>query len=148
MSQNTLLASRLDALTPVADTFCAVGSVSLAGRGHFQDDICLVGDSAQVIAPFCGDGMAMALLSGGMAAQLASQFVNGEISRTTFMQRYIKEWKWRFGLRIAIGQTLQSLILSPVVASVMLSVVNRFPATGNWLVVHTRSTSKVLQPDF
>jgi flavin-dependent dehydrogenase len=136
--RNSFLKERLARLQPVEGTFCAVAGVSLARKGTFADDVCLVGDAAQMIAPFCGDGMGMALRASSIATPLCSLFLAGEISRRAFLQKYTNQWNEEFGMRIKLGQALQTVAMWPHGADIALCLVGLAPAAGDWLIRHTR----------
>lgn len=77
------LAERLDAATPLLPAPLAIAHIPY---GHLQqpveDSLWRIGDQAAVIPSFCGDGMAIALHSGALAAQ---QFLRGA-SPATFQR--------------------------------------------------------------
>ncbi len=141
LTKNLALSKRLAGLTPVEGTLCAIGGVSLASKGRFLNDISLIGDSSQMIAPFCGDGMGMALRSSEVAAPLCAAFLDGTLTREQFVAAYSENWKHEFGQRIALGKILQQAALSTCSANVALSVLTYAPKAVDWLLTHTRGSA-------
>lgn len=137
LPQNPALAHRLKNLAPV-DKFTGVSHVVLGAKGTFAGDICLAGDSAGMIAPLCGDGMAMALRSGEIAAGAAGDFLCGRSDRKRYQATYTRAWNREFATRLAIGNLAHPAAISPPVAQLSLATLRLFPALGAWLIKKTR----------
>jgi menaquinone-9 beta-reductase len=135
--RNLWLKERMAGLTEIPDTLCAIGKINLSHKGNFNADICMVGDSAQMIAPFCGDGMEMALLSGELVARPCWEFLQSG-SRRSFMRSYTAIWKKTFASRLLIGRLLHSTVMSSVVSRLAMSVFRYLPKAVTWMVNHTR----------
>jgi flavin-dependent dehydrogenase len=69
-----------------------------------------VGDAAGTIAPTCGDGLAMALTSGIMAAEHA---IRGE------WQAFRRAWRARYRSRLRWGNLAHTLALRPALANLL-----------------------------
>ena len=111
------LAKRLAAAIPLLPTPLAIAHIPY---GHMQqpveDSLWRVGDQAAVIPSFCGDGMAIALHSGALAAQ---QFLRGA-SPQTFQHLLRTQLKTRLlyatglsRLLVAFPQAAQMIRLFP-----------------------------------
>lgn len=59
------------------------------------DGIMLVGDSARMIDPLTGGGIANACVSGKLAGEIAAEAVRGNDSSAKFLQKYEKAWRAR-----------------------------------------------------
>jgi flavin-dependent dehydrogenase len=103
----------------------------------------MVGDTAAMIAPLCGDGMSMALRAAEIAAPLADRFLAGEIDFDALRRRYELEWRREFRTRLAVGRLLQTGLFRPKVARFGLAALNRLPALGRVLIQLTRDTARV-----
>jgi len=57
LGQNPALARRFEAMERVSDKFIAVSQITFVPKGAFAGDVCMIGDTAGMIAPMCGDGM-------------------------------------------------------------------------------------------
>ncbi len=137
LRRNDALAARLDAMTRVTD-FCAVSQVSLARKTPFAGDVCMIGDTAGMIAPMCGDGMAMALQSAALAAPLASDLLAGRLAPAAFRRRYADAWQRHFALRLRLGRWLHHRSLKPHAVAAVVRALRWVPPVGRWLIRATR----------
>lgn len=138
LKRNPVLERRLRALHRVSDTFEAVGQVSLARKSLFSRGVCMVGDTAGMIAPFCGDGMAMALRSAALAAEPASDYLNGRSSAESFRAQYTEAWERAFRTRMQLGRWVHRASLRPMAASLAVHACRLAPGLGRWLMRKTR----------
>ena len=134
---NVALARRLDRLERVHD-FLAVGELSFRPKGHFASDVCMIGDAAGMIAPLCGDGMAMALATGEIVAPLIYEFLSGFSTASEFRNRYVHLWNRQFRRRMAVGRHLQDALLSPRMSRLGIRVFAAVPALAQVVVRATR----------
>ena len=69
----------------------------------------MAGDSAGLITPLCGNGMAMAIHGAKLVSDLSRQFLHGQLSRSELERQYQHGWSARFGKRLWVGRTVQKL---------------------------------------
>ncbi|MFM7599950.1 MAG: NAD(P)/FAD-dependent oxidoreductase, partial [Pseudanabaena sp.] len=72
LAKNPVLADRFRQMQRVSPSLQGLSQISFALKGNFYNDICMIGDTAGMITPLCGDGMAMALRSAEIAVPLVS----------------------------------------------------------------------------
>jgi flavin-dependent dehydrogenase len=101
----------------------------------------MIGDTAGMIAPLCGDGMSMAMHSAMIAAEMASHYLNGHINANEFQQKYSKQWRKEYGPRLAIGRILQQVSQSKKLTSIAILTCTRIPKLSQKLVEITRGQS-------
>lgn len=138
LRQNPLLDERLSGAERVTDSFYAVSQVSLDPKSAFAHDVCMIGDTAGMIAPLCGDGMAMALSSAELAAPFVDEVLRGERSAESFRQGYSRAWNDTFGRRMRLGRLAHAAAMRPSVAATVVGALRLAPAAGRWLVRNTR----------
>ena len=95
---------------------------------------------AGVIAPFFGDGQAMALRSAVLLARLILQFP-AQPAGDDFLslgRRWDRIWQREFALRMRLGRWLQPLLMRRATAEAAIRVVESFPSLGRVLVRATR----------
>ncbi len=126
--------ARMHAVTP----FVSVGGLDFAPKGPWAGDVCLIGDTAALIAPLCGDGMAMALQSGLLAARHTMGWLEGRLDHAAFRRGYARAWSEAFRGRVLLGQALHAGFTRPAVADRLLPLLARLPAVTGWLVRKTR----------
>ena len=139
--QNPTLAGRFQAMERVTDKFIAVSQITFIQKGVFAGDVCMIGDTAGMIAPMCGDGMAMALRSAELEVPLSSAFLDGTMTAGHFRERYAQAWRREFGLRMRLGRWMHHAYCRPAVSRLGVGAVRRLPGLGRWLIRKTRGTA-------
>ena len=86
-----------------------INEVSFATKGPVEDHILMCGDAAGMIAPLCGNGMAMAIRSAIMLSNLLIEASHAGWSREHIERIYAQRWNREFRKRLAIGRTIQKL---------------------------------------
>ena len=141
---NDILRRRFQALEKVSDSFTAISQISFAQKGTFEAGVCMVGDTVGMIAPLCGDGMAMALRSAELAAPLLSAYLKAELDAGSLMQRYRQAWDREFRMRMRLGRIAHYGFSVPFVARTAIRAFNVLPILGEWLIRGTRGTPEPL----
>jgi flavin-dependent dehydrogenase len=103
----------------------------------------MIGDTAGMIAPLCGDGMSMAMHSAMIAAKLVGEFLENKISSNRFKSDYESKWRKTFSVRLAIGRALQQISLSPGLSTLAIRTCSAVPALSRTLIQATRGKSDV-----
>ncbi|MFP4227533.1 MAG: NAD(P)/FAD-dependent oxidoreductase [Salinivenus sp.] len=138
LRQNPALDDRLQRLTRVSDRFEAVSQVPLMPKSRFVNDICMVGDAAGMIAPLCGDGMAMALQAADLATPLVSDFITDRHSAASFRRTYDRRWQRTFGTRMRLGRWVHTAAFRPGAAAALVRACRWLPPVARWLIRSTR----------
>lgn len=140
--QNPLLRDRLSQLTCDPTIRHRLSQISFALKGNFDGDICMIGDTAGMITPLCGDGMAMALRTAEIAVPLVGRYLEGRLSPDRFKQQYRQTWQREFQRRLQLGRLIHSGFIRPQVAQASVSLCRTFPVLGHWLIRNTRGTAR------
>ncbi|MCK6548841.1 hypothetical protein L6R52_23555, partial [Myxococcota bacterium] len=133
------LARRLEALRATDDPPLAVaqaeGATERASRG-----ILFVGDAAGSIAPFAGDGQAMALESARRLSELVVDAPRtlGPADRARLAARWERTWRFHFGARAHTARVLEPLLLRAARTDTALRVIGRVPGLAPALARLTR----------
>ncbi len=90
-----------------------INEISFAPKPAIENHILMVGDSAGLITPLCGNGMAMAIHGAKLVSELSSSFLRGTLSRVELEQHYRRGWSAQFGQRLWVGRTVQKLFGRP-----------------------------------
>lgn len=91
------------------DTPEVINEISFARKEPVFNHILMPGDSAGMIAPLCGNGMAMAIHGAKISSELASDYLQGKINRTEMEYMYTSKWNHQFAKRLWIGRNIQKL---------------------------------------
>ncbi len=138
LTNNPLLAERLHSLSFAWDSFVSVSQISFQRKEVFSGDVCMVGDTAGMIAPACGDGMAMALRSAELAAPLLDAFLHGRLAVDALKSSYQRAWAHEFRLRLLLGKVIQWGYVRPPIARAAVELFHVFPVAASWMVKHSR----------
>ena len=141
--QNPQLGAWLAQSTPLMPEWLSIGQVPFVPKTLLEGDVLMAGDAAGMIAPLAGDGMAMALHSGKLAAESLALFLEGRQDAETVKGLFSRRWRRTFGRRMQLGRALQAIMLRPALLTPGLRLLNLLPALGNLLLVQTRDLSLV-----
>lgn len=134
---NPHLAARLSQGTRCTD-FCAVSQVTLDTKGPLHQDVCMVGDTAAMIAPLCGDGMAMALHAADLLAPPLHAFLSGRAAPATLRTQYATRWHDAFDRRLQWGRLVHGIAFRPGVAQAVTKALRLLPPLHRWMFRQTR----------
>ncbi len=138
LAKNPVLADRFRQMQRVSLSLQGLSQISFALKENFYNDICMIGDTAGMITPLCGDGMAMALRSAEIAVPFVSQFLENQITAIVFKQQYAIAWRKEFQTRLQLGRIMHNCFVQPQLANVGVSLCQMAPALGNWIIGATR----------
>ncbi len=133
-----MLGAWLRQAVPVEDDWLSISQIPFMTKGAVQDDILFAGDSAGMIAPLAGDGMAMALHSGALAARSVERWLRGDVTGEAMLRDYARTWRRTFAMRLRLGRVLQAVMLRPALLTPGLRLMNTLPILGDFIVHQTR----------
>ncbi|MBG44122.1 MAG: FAD-dependent oxidoreductase [Aequorivita sp.] len=129
LSKNPLLDEFFKNARPYFDKPLTISQISFQEKKPVENHIFMVGDSAGLIHPLCGNGMAMAIRSAqifsGMFIQL---FQKGDYDRTAMEQQYANQWHNEFDERLKAGKFIQRVLLNPNLSKAGFAMVKKFPS--------------------
>ncbi|RWX00387.1 NAD(P)/FAD-dependent oxidoreductase [Flavobacterium cerinum] len=114
--------------TMVFDKPLTISQICFDEKTIVENHILMIGDTAGLIHPLCGNGMAMAIHSAKIASELVVNFNKGIItSRKELEKKYIKEWNRNFGKRMHTGKLLAKALQRPAISRVLFSFIFLWP---------------------
>ncbi|WP_422859971.1 NAD(P)/FAD-dependent oxidoreductase [Flagellimonas sp. S174] len=124
LAKNPILDHFFESATPVFEKPLSIAQVSFDKKKLIENHVLMCGDTAGLIHPLCGNGMAMAIHSAKMAAQCVDMYLEKEeFTREAMEKAYKKVWTEEFQKRLRLGRMLQSLMLHTNWFDFMLSTV-------------------------
>lgn len=106
----------------------SIAQVSFSKKTAVKDHILMIGDTAGLIHPLCGNGMAMAVKSAQLAAEVILQYYQKKsLERAEMERKYEQRWKQEFNRRILIGRCLQKIMQKESLAKVSQAVLSSMP---------------------
>lgn len=105
-----------------------ISQVSFEEKKCVENHILMIGDTAGLIHPLCGNGMAMAIHSAKIAADLVLAFRNGEIrTREVLESKYTHQWNYNFNKRLKMGRLLSKLLQQEKLSAFTMRILIVFP---------------------
>jgi flavin-dependent dehydrogenase len=99
-----------------------INEVSFETKSPCDNHILMAGDSAGMITPLCGNGMAMAIHAAKILSEHVTSFAKGKISRNDLETRYVTEWTSNFSKRLWAGRQIQKLFGSSTASNIAVNL--------------------------
>jgi len=120
--QNPFLKEILEKSESLFQAPLSISQVSFKKKEKAARKMLMVGDSAGLIHPLCGNGMSMAIHAAMIASSLAIDYLNRRIeTRAELQRRYEKAWSSNFNFRIGLGHMLSSVLHREKAAAMLMS---------------------------
>jgi flavin-dependent dehydrogenase len=110
-----------------------INEISFATKSPIENQVLMIGDAAGMITPLCGNGMAIAIHTG----MLAAQAILGHKELTAIQKDYAQAWNYYFNRRLRTGRTVQKLFGASVVSNLAVNLVNKSPFLARKLILQT-----------
>ncbi len=105
-----------------------ISQICFEKKETIVNHILMIGDTAGLIHPLCGNGMAMAIHSAKIASELIIDFFDNTISsRKELEDRYTQEWNKNFKSRLATGRFLAKILQKEKLAILLMQLLAIFP---------------------
>lgn len=114
-----------------------INEISFDTKSPVENHILMTGDSAGMITPLCGNGMAMAIHSAKIAAEIIPEFLKGKISREKMEGMYAYEWRKNFSARLWRGRQIQKLFGNAILSNAAVNLALYSKPLANALVRKT-----------
>jgi len=106
----------------------SIGQISFDKKEAVENHILMIGDTAGLIHPLCGNGMAMAIHSAKIASEAVFNYYEDTCySRASLEEQYSKKWKFHFEKRLKMGRFLASILQQPRISSILIRILVKFP---------------------
>ena len=106
-----------------------ISQISFDKKEAVENHVLMIGDTAGLIHPLCGNGMAMAIHSAKIAAELVFLYFAGTIkTRAELELRYTKEWRRNFNKRLRTGRLLGKALQNKTLTKPLLQLITLFPS--------------------
>ena len=138
LSTNPLFSDYLQKMDFEGEKFYSSNQLSFTSKPCVENGIIMIGDASGMIAPLCGDGMAMAIDSALLASESSIDYLRGTITQTEMFEKYRSQRHDRYRSRMVLGRMLHHSLTRPMVASLGIRVLKKMPAATRALVRYTR----------
>ncbi|GAB3018515.1 NAD(P)/FAD-dependent oxidoreductase [Spirosoma pulveris] len=124
--------------TPLFTRPLTISQISFDRKSPVENHILMCGDTAGLIHPLCGNGMAMAIHSAKLVSELVIQFFNGKLAnRSALEKQYTNSWSSEFKTRLLTGRIAQTVLSYPAITDVLLTSLQRTPGVLPILIKQT-----------
>lgn len=117
-----------------------INEISFAPKNCVENHILMAGDSAGLITPLCGNGMAMAIRSGYIIGLEVERYFARHKSRLLLEDNYRKAWQREFALRLKVGRTVQKLFGGENLSELAVRFFSKTPILLDRVVKSTHGT--------
>ncbi|MFV8344601.1 NAD(P)/FAD-dependent oxidoreductase [Flavobacterium sp. ZB4P13] len=105
-----------------------ISQISFEKKQAVENHILMIGDTAGLIHPLCGNGMAMAIHSAKIVSELVTKYYTNEIEyRNELEEKYIQEWNFNFKKRLKTGRLLSNLLQKQKLSVTLMCILIIFP---------------------
>jgi flavin-dependent dehydrogenase len=128
VSKNPKMKAIFDNCSLMFDKPLTISQISFNKKEAVENHILMIGDTAGLIHPLCGNGMAMAIHSAKIVSDLIGDYFNDKIkSRAELEKRYTKEWDVNFSKRLKMGRLLSKILQKQNLSDALLRILVTFP---------------------
>lgn len=115
-----------------------ISQIYFKEKERVKNHILMVGDTAGLIHPLCGNGMSMAMHSAKIASSLLIAYFNGEISaRAAVEHAYESQWQYNFSGRLTMGKLLAKALSYDQLANVLMNGLGKMPKLLPYMIKKT-----------
>jgi menaquinone-9 beta-reductase len=138
VSKNPFLKEILENSALLFNKPLTISQISFAKKKVIENHILMIGDTAGLIHPLCGNGMAMAIHSAKIVSELIEKFFKNEIkSRIELEYHYQKQWNFNFKKRLKTGRILSIAMQKPKLAGFLIQILIIFPFLLSFIIKKT-----------
>ena len=127
VAQNPHLKNILENSTSVFEKPLTISQICFEKKENVENNILMMGDTAGLIHPLCGNGMAMAIHSAKLASEETIDFLSGKTSRQEMEKNYSANWNKNFKQRLWYGRILGSILEHSKLSEVLTNLITHLP---------------------
>ena len=127
VGENPFLDDFLQKAQPIFKKPLGIAQIAFQKKPRVEDHILMCGDTAGLIHPLCGNGMAMAIHSAKIVAQNIDRYFKHQLARHELEKTYSSEWNSVFNTRMKAGRTLQRVIVNENWNTLAFNLVKKQP---------------------
>lgn len=128
VTENPHLRALLSEFVPLLDQPITISQISFEEKEPVENHILMIGDTAGLIHPLCGNGMAMAIHSAKLASDCVIHYFETDSTRQKLEEQYRLLWNKNFKKRLKTGRLLASILQKQAVSHLLLRTLSFFPS--------------------
>lgn len=115
-----------------------ISQISFDPKPALSQHVLMIGDTAGLIHPLCGNGMAMAIHSAKICAESVISYLEGKTATRHKMEaQYERLWKLHFNKRLTAGKIISRILRKKQRSARLLRILIKFPALLQVLIKQT-----------
>jgi len=127
------------------DSPITISQLAFGSKEAVSDHMLMIGDSAGLIHPLCGNGMAIAIHSAKICAELLILFFSGKIKKKETVEKlYTLAWNREFKSRLKTGSILSALLSREQLADLLLKGLLFIPPALPFIIKRTHGKTLTL----
>ena len=127
LRKNPFLNSFLVEASAVFEQPLTIAQISFNKKEAMKDRVLMIGDTAGLIHPLCGNGMAIAIHSAKIASEEVLKHLRTGSSRQEMETAYTQRWDKIFSSRFSTASWLQKILLSENLAEISQTLISTMP---------------------
>ena len=141
LSKNPFLNNFFKEAKPLFKKSLTISQISFESKKPVENHIFMLGDSAGLIHPLCGNGMAMAIKSSQIFSELfLKAFQNKDFDRIKLEKDYLEQWQNEFGGRLRSGRFIQRVLMNPFASRIGFGLAKTVPSLIPKLIEKTHGS--------
>jgi menaquinone-9 beta-reductase len=122
----------------ISDKPEVINEISFAPKSAVEQHVLMSGDTAGLISPLCGNGMAMAIYSAKILSGLINQYYSQRsFQRDVLEKAYTATWNATFARRLWVGRNTQKLFGNTRSSEMLVNIARLFPFIMPWFIRQT-----------
>lgn len=123
-----------------------ISQISFEKKEAVENHVLMIGDTAGLIHPLCGNGMAMAIHGAKIVSELIMEFLNNKIrSRKELEEKYTQEWNSNFKSRLTTGRFLSKILQKEKLTTFLMQLLVLFPSLLPRIIKKTHGKPLILK---
>jgi len=114
-----------------------ISQISFDRKERVANHILMCGDSASLIHPLCGNGMAMAIMGARILSTCIIKNRQNRGTRQELENAYTHQWENEFRARLQWGRGLQRILIKPMAANLGIATMQHTPRLFKKLIEQT-----------
>lgn len=124
VAKNPFLGDFLSNATPKFKKPLSIAQISFERKQVVLNHLLMCGDSAGLIHPLCGNGMAMAIHSAKIASDCIADYLRSSTpDRKKLEQSYTFRWKKEFAGRLRMGRAIQKVLINETASNMAIATI-------------------------
>jgi menaquinone-9 beta-reductase len=117
-----------------------INEVSFATKEPVLSHILMSGDAAGMIAPLCGNGMAIAIHTAKLVSDIVFNYCTGTTTRKEMEDAYREVWRSNFSFRLRMGRWVQRLFGSDLLSDMAVRMMLASPSISRQIMKRTHGS--------